>query len=62
MVVASLFLQALSAALLPFGGAIYPGLFLLRIVQAVSVAWCLTTPLLPDYVTDASKGLAGGYY
>ena len=62
IVVVSLFLQSITSAILPFGGSLYPGLFLIRIVQATSVAWCLTTPLLPDYVTDQSKGKAGGYY
>ena len=31
-------------------------------MQAIVVAWCLTTPLLPDYVTDKSKGAAGACY
>ena len=55
------FLIAAMLAILPYGGHIYPGLFIIKFVLNASLEVLASSPLLADYVHHSTKGLAGGY-
>ena len=55
------FLAAAMLAILPYGGDLYPGLFVIRTLLMIGLEIIVVAPLLADYVDHSTKGLAGGY-
>lgn len=47
--------------LYPYSGSVYPWLFLVRLCLAQGFTHLIINPLVNDYVTDATKGVATAY-
>jgi len=60
MVVYGFLSMALSLALYPLAGKVYPNLILVRLIFSNGICAVTTQPLLADYVNHKTKGFVGG--
>ena len=60
MVVFGFLSMALSLALYPLAGKVYPNLILVRLIFSNGICAVTTQPLLADYVNHKTKGFVGG--
>ena len=59
--IVTIFIISVTVSLFPYGGSVYPGFFLIFVVNDIALEIFATSPILADYVEKSTKGIAGTY-